>query len=284
MPELPEAETLVRGLRPLLPGRRITDVEIRHADVLRVPAEAFRTGVLHRTIERVGRRAKNVVVELSGPPGRDARGDGVSVLVVNLGMTGALVPLGFAGVPEGRATHPALIFDLDDGSTLVYDDVRRFGCVEVMDAGAWRSRSRAMGPEPLSPSFRARNLHQALLSSRTPLRNWLLDQRRIAGVGNIYANEACFRARVHPARPARQVTWEEARRLHRGLRQVLRAAVALGGTTLRDYRNARGEPGKNQGRLLVYGREGAPCPRCATPIERVVFGNRSAFLCPRCQC
>lgn len=274
MPELPEAETLVRGLRPLLPGSVIQRVQIHHSDVLRVPGPAFRRGVSGRTVTAVDRRAKNVVLTLDAGEAR---------LVVNLGMTGALVPLGFQGVDPPRPTHPALRFSLGDGRALVYDDVRRFGCVEVLTPGEWEVRTRRIGPEPLASSYRWSDLHRALQGSRTPLRNWLLDQRKIAGVGNIYASEACFRAGVHPQRPAHRVSEGEAKRLHRGLRQVLRSAIRNRGTTLRDYRDAEGEPGRNRGRLRVYGREGLPCVRCKTPVERIVFGNRSAFLCPRCQ-
>jgi len=274
MPELPEAETLVRGLRPLLPGRVIRRTRVPHPDVLRVPAAAFRRALAGREISAVERRAKNVVLVLDG---------GRGYLVVNLGMTGGLVPQGFPSVHPPEPTHPAVVFTLDGGRRLVFDDTRRFGCLEVFTAEGWRERSATLGPEPLDSGYRWTDLHEALLRSRTPVRNWLLDQRRIAGVGNIYASEACFRAGVHPARPAREVTAAEARLLHRGIRDVLSAAIRNGGTTLRDYRNAEGEPGRNRSRLRVYGREGAPCMRCKTPVQRVVFGNRSAFLCPRCQ-
>lgn len=274
MPELPEAETLVRGLRPLLPGRTVRRTRVHHADVLRVPAATFRRGLAGREITGVGRRAKNVVLTLDG---------GDAFLVVNLGMTGGLVPLGFPEVHPPPPTHPAVAFTLDSGRTLVFDDTRRFGCVELLGPGEWAERSARMGPEPLEPGYRWRDLHAALGRSRSPLRNWLLDQRRIAGVGNIYASEACFRAGIHPARPADQVTEKEARLLHRGIRHVLRSAIRNGGTTLRDYRDAGGEPGRNRGRLQVYGREGSPCLRCKAPVRRIVLGNRSAFLCPRCQ-
>lgn len=274
MPELPEAETLVRGLRPLLPGTVIQRTRVRHADVLRVSAAAFRRGVTGRRITGIGRRAKNVVLTLEG---------GDAFLVVNLGMTGGLVPMGFPGVAPPAPTHPAVTFSLDGDRHLVFDDVRRFGCLEVLAPEAWAERSARIGPEPLEPGWEWRDLHTALQRSRTPLRNWLLDQRRVAGVGNIYASEACFRARIHPARPANQVSEAEACQLHRGIREVLRSAIEHRGTTLRDYRDAGGAPGENRSRLRVYGREGLPCPRCKASVRRVVFANRSAFLCPRCQ-
>jgi formamidopyrimidine-DNA glycosylase len=274
VPELPEAETLVRGLRPLLPGSWIRRTRVHHPDVLREPAAAFRRKLAGRRITGVDRRGKNVVVVLD---------EGEGILLVNLGMTGGLVPRGFAGTDPPEPTHPAVTFSLGDGRTLVFDDIRRFGCLEAMDREAWQARSGTLGPEPLDPAYRWRDLHTALLRSRTPVRNWLLDQRRIAGVGNIYASEACFRARVHPRRPALEVTEDEARRMHRGLRNVLRSSIRHGGTTLRDYRDAEGRPGRNRRRLRVYGREGLPCVRCSSPVQRIVFGNRSAFFCPECQ-
>jgi formamidopyrimidine-DNA glycosylase len=274
VPELPEAETLARGLRPLIPGSVVRRTRVIHEDVLRGSARSFRADLAGRTITAIDRRAKNLVLELDG---------GEGVLVVNLGMTGRLVPVGFPGADRGRPTHPAVRFGFGEGRSLVFDDVRRFGCLEVFDAAAWDERSRLIGPEPLAPEYRWTRLHGDLQRSRTPLRNWLLDQRKIAGVGNIYANEACYRARVRPDRPAREVDEGEARALYRGIREVLQEGIEHGGTTLRDYRNADGEPGGNQRRLRVYGREGAPCPSCATPVERIVIGNRSAFFCPRCQ-
>lgn len=271
MPELPEAETLVRGLRPALEGRTIVQASVHHTDVLRVGARRFRDRVRGRRIEGVGRRAKNVVVELN---------DGV--LVVNLGMTGWLAPLGFPDRNPPRPTHPAVSFRLDRGR-LVFDDVRRFGCVEALDPEVWAARSAALGPEPLTDAFTPSGLHQTLSRSRSPVRSWLLDQRKVAGVGNIYACEACFLASIHPARAGVSVSAPEAEALHAAIRGVLAAAIDAGGTTIRDYRNADGGAGEFVHRLRVYGREGQPCLRCNTPVERLVFGNRSAFLCPSCQ-
>jgi len=281
VPELPEVETLVRGLRPLLPGARIERIRVLHDDVLRTSVRRFADGVRHRTITAVDRRAKNIVMPLDG---------GEAYLVVNLGMTGALFPQRFIreddSVPERFArkpTHPAVRFGLDGGRALVYHDIRRFGVVEVLRPDAWCEREARMGPEPLAEEYGAADLHAGLSASRTPVRNWLLDQRRIAGVGNIYASEACFRAGVHPRRPANEVDAEEAASMHDGLRSVLSAAIEHGGTTLQNYRDADGRPGLFGTLLRVYGREEEPCVTCGTPIERIVIGNRSAFLCPLCQ-
>lgn len=282
MPELPEAETIARGLRPMLEGRTILDARVVHEDVLPRGAGAFRAKVRGRTITGVGRRGKNLVLSL----------DDASVILINLGMTGKLLPLpasaseaderGAAG-REVIPTHPAIRFRLDDGGSLVYDDVRRFGRVEALAAEKWRERSRRLGPEPLEEEFGSREMMQRLGASRSPIRNVLLDQQRLAGVGNIYANEALHRAKIHPRRPAESLDQEAFARLHGVLREVLTEAIRAEGTTIRDYRNASGRPGRYSRQLQVYDREGQACLRCGETIERIVFGNRSAFLCPRCQ-
>jgi formamidopyrimidine-DNA glycosylase len=273
MPELPEAETIVRGLRRAVLGRRIRRVDVVHADILRQPRRAFSAAVRHRTLTAVGRRGKNVLLHLD-----DGR-----VIAVNLGMTGGLLP--FSAPPRGarRPSHPAVVFRFHDGGVLIFDDTRRFGTVEALTADEWRTRSTRMGPEPLDPGFSPRQLYDDLARSRSPVRSWLLDQRRIAGVGNIYAAEALYLSGVHPLRPANRVTRTEARKLHRALREVLENAIRSGGTTIRDYRNAEGDEGAYARRLHVYGRQGEPCPRCGDTVARVVFSNRSAFYCPTCQ-
>jgi len=273
VPELPEAETIVRGLRPRIVGERIARAEVLKPDVLRQPKRAFAAGVRDRTVAAVQRRAKNVLVLL----------DDGSRIAVNLGMTGRLLP--FPVPPRGRAapTHPAVRFRFASGGVLVFDDVRRFGTVERLTEPEWAERELRFGPEPLSDDYRPEQLHQALGRSRSPVRSWLLDQRRIAGVGNIYAAEALFLAGIHPKRPADGIDAGEAAALHRAVRRVLARAIDAGGTTIRDYRNAEGGTGEYAYELYVYGRDGEPCLECGTEIERIVFGNRSAFYCPRCQ-
>ena len=293
MPELPEAETIARGLRAPVEGGTITGVSVLHADLVEMAPAALVRGITGAVIEAVGRRGKNVVLRLEG-------GDH---LVVNLGMSGRLLwrP---AHDPSPPPSHPGVVFRLrpalqtshlptptspdDRGKVvpegeLVYHDPRRFGRIRLLAGGAYRAWSRTIGPEPLSRAFTGHRLAQELARSRMPLRSWLLDQRKVAGVGNIYASEACHVARLHPALPASEVDFAGARRLHRAIRRVLGEAVDGGGTTLRDYRNAQGWEGAYQHRLRVYGREGEPCPGCGRPVRRIVFSNRSAFYCPRCQ-
>jgi formamidopyrimidine-DNA glycosylase len=254
-------------------GRCIRRTEVLHADVLREPKARFSTKVRGRRIEAVERRGKNVIFRLES-------GD---VLAVNLGMTGQLLPFHHDPTDRDRPSHPAVRFRLDPAGVLVFNDTRRFGTVECLSSQEWSDRSRRMGPEPLGPHFTLRSFRPALEASRSPIRSWLLDQRKIAGVGNIYANEALYLARVHPQKPARDLDASEAARLHRALRRVLEDAVRAGGTTIRDYRSADGARGKYVNRLQVYGRVGERCRRCGATVERIVFGNRSAFLCPGCQ-
>ncbi len=272
MPELPEAETIARALEPFLAGRRIAQAVVLRADLLREPPVSFVQRIRGRLVEKVGRRGKNVVLTLDGHRG----------IVVNLGMTGRLL-LTRAGERAPGALHPGVIFHLDEGPRLIYDDIRRFGSLRAYSADALRSWSRSLGPEPLARSFTVRALASLLNGSRAPIRSWLLDQSRVAGVGNIYANEALFRSGIHPLREAGSLEQEEVRSLHRALRRVLREAVRSRGTTLRDYRDPLGAEGSFGSYLAVYGREGEGCGRCGQPIVRIVLGGRSAFLCPRCQ-
>lgn len=272
MPELPEAETIARGLAGVLPGRSIRAVTVLREDVVAGPPLEFAGALEGRRFREVGRRGKNVVMVLD---------DGARV-VVNLGMTGRLVPGAAPGIPSA-STHPAVLFHLGGGGCVAYDDVRRFGRLRRLSPAEWTRWSRSLGPEPLSRSFTGKRLRAILSRSRSPVRSLLLDQRKIAGAGNIYAVEALWFARIHPRTPANEVGEGGAVRLHRALRRVLRAAVSAGGTTLRNYRAPDGNEGLFQRRLHAYGREGRPCTRCRTPIERIVFGGRSAFCCRRCQ-
>lgn len=273
MPELPEAETIVRGLRRSVVGERIVRAEVRRPDILRESKRAFTPKVRNRTIVAVERRAKNVLIRLEGE----------RVIAVNLGMAGRLLPFDSPPRGAGRPGHVAVRFRFASGGVLVFDDVRRFGTVECLDDDDWARRSEAMGPEPLGDEYGPEDLEEGLQRSRTPVRSWLLDQKRIAGVGNIYAAEALFLAGIHPRTPANQVDTAGARALHGSVRHVLREAIDAGGTTIRDYRTAEGEMGTYSVRLFVYGRDGEPCVRCGSMIERVVFANRSAFFCPSCQ-
>ncbi|HEU0052329.1 MAG TPA: bifunctional DNA-formamidopyrimidine glycosylase/DNA-(apurinic or apyrimidinic site) lyase [Longimicrobium sp.] len=273
MPELPEVETIVRGLAGVLPGARVRAVTVEKPDLIDgEPADAFAAGVKGRTIESVTRRAKNIVMELDGGAG--------DRLLVNLGMTGRLL-----AVPpsEEPPSHVGVRFALDGGRKLLYQDVRRFGRLWRMTDAEWRAWEATLGVEPLSDDFTAKWLYEATRRSRVAIKVWLMDQARVVGVGNIYASEAVFRAKVDPRRPANGLTRKEAERVRKGVRDVLSEAIEFRGTTLLDYRDSSGEPGDFVRRLRVYDRAGEPCTVCGTPIERIVQGGRSTFFCPRCQ-
>lgn len=271
MPELPEAETIARDLDPRLAGRRIADVHVTHADVVAGDTPAFTQSLVGRTFTGVGRRGKNVVLNL----------DDAGRLVVNLGMTGRLVT---SDAPRaGELRHVAVSFELDDDRVLFYDDTRRFGLLQRFDAEGWAARDLELGIEPLSAEFTPDTLWALTKRTRSPVRNFLLDQRRVAGVGNIYALEALFRAGIRPTRRANRITRAEAGRLHAALGEVLSRAIEHRGTTFSDYRDGSGEAGGFQPLLQVYGREGEPCRACGTAIKRTVLSNRSAFYCRTCQ-
>jgi formamidopyrimidine-DNA glycosylase len=273
MPELPEAETIARDIARRVTGAVITGARVARPDVLApgLTPRRLSGAVRGRTIERVGRRGKNVLLELSGPVH----------LLFNLGMTGHVISSRSPGT--GDLGHIAVRFTLADGSELLYDDARRFGCIAIYGPDEWERRTAELGVEPLSDEFTGDRLFHLTRTSITPLRNWLLDQRRVAGVGNIYANEALFRAGVRPTRRARRLTRAEAARLRDALRDVLLEAIEARGTTFSSYRDGEGAEGGFEPRLRVYGREGEPCLNCGTPIRRVTLTNRSAYYCPRCQ-
>lgn len=273
MPELPEVETIVRELRPRLVGRSLHEVKLSHDDVLRgVTRRRLLRGLEGASVRALGRRAKHAVLDLG-----DRR------LVVQPGMTGSLVvhdrPL---SADESR--YAVLSARLDDGRRLVYRDVRRLGTLLLLDQRGWQAYDRAIGPEPLDAAFTPDRLAEILAGSRQAVKKVLMDQRRIAGVGNIYANEALFAAGIDPSRAANRVRPDEARRLHAELARILRAAIDSNGTTFRDYRTGTGEPGNFQLELFVYGREGEPCKVCGTRLTGThLIDARISVLCHRCQ-
>lgn len=270
MPELPEVETIVRGLAGALPGAVIQSVDVLKPDLIEDESGAsFAHALEGRRIESVTRRAKNIVVDTGG-----------DYLLVNLGMTGRLFVVK-EGDPE--PTHPGVRFHLADGREVLYHDVRRFGRLWRMSPEAWAAWEAKLGVEPLSDQFTAKWMWEATRKSRVAVKVWLMDQARVVGVGNIYASEALFRARVNPRTPADELTRPQAKRVREAVRDVLAEAIEFRGTTLLDYRDAEGEPGEFVRRLRVYDREGEPCLRCHRPINRIVQGGRSTFFCPHCQ-
>jgi formamidopyrimidine-DNA glycosylase len=267
MPELPEVETIRAELAPRLTGRALVRVEILDPRLTR-PIDLFEVAeeLEGDRVVAVERRGKYLVLRLES---------GLALLV-HLRMTG-----GFAFEP---ASHERAILELDDGTRLAYRDVRRFGTWLVLeDAELDPYLAGRNGPEPLGPRFTAEWLVARLAGRRAAVKAVLLDQRVVAGLGNIYADEALWRARINPLRPAESLTREEAGRLHRAIRQALRTGIARQGSTLRDYARPDGSAGSMQTEFRVYGRDGQPCPRCRTPIAKARVAGRGTWFCPRCQ-
>lgn len=270
MPELPEVETIVRDLARLVPGSTIKGVEVLRPDLIDGDTpEGFAKKVRGKKVRTVVRRAKNIVMDL---------GDGR--LLVNLGMTGRLL---VTRAEEEDATHLGARLTLDRGRELRYHDVRRFGRLWTMTEEEWRAWDGELGVEPLSDDFSVEWLTEKAARSRVAVKTWLMDQARVVGVGNIYASEGLFRARVDPRRPANSLSADELARVRQGVRQVLTEAIEHRGTTFLDYRDARGEMGEFAQRLKVYDREGQPCGECGGTVQRVTQGGRSTFFCPSCQ-
>ena len=248
-------------------------MRLSHDDVLRgVSRRALLAGLRGREVREVFRRAKHAVLVT------DTRR-----LVIQPGMTGSLMVLDRPPTPRERA-YAVLTLELDDGRRLLFHDVRRFGTLLWLDAAGWERYSGAIGPEPLDPAFRARDLLALLARSRAAVKKVLMDQSALAGVGNIYAQEALFAAGIDPSKPACEVTAPAARRLYRALLRILRAAIASEGTTVRDYRTGTGKSGSFQFELLVYDREGEPCLRCGTQLSGThAIDARITVFCHRCQ-
>jgi formamidopyrimidine-DNA glycosylase len=273
VPELPEVETVRRGLEPVLVGRRFERVEIddprltRPEDPAEVAAEL--TG---ERVEAVERRGKYLVVRFES--GR--------VLLIHLRMTGNLLhapPGSPADVPHRRA-----VVNLDDGSDVIYRDVRRFGTWLLVEPEALDSYlATRLGGEPLGRAFTTRSLAARLAHRKAPIKAALLDQRTLAGLGNIYVDEALWRARVHPLRPAGELVPAEVRAVREGIKRALDAGIRRQGASLRDYRTPDGAEGSMQKEFKVYGRAGEPCDRCGTPIEKTRVAGRGTWYCPACQ-
>lgn len=267
MPELPEAETIARGLNAAIAGASIRAVEVRSAKNAVAPRGVdFAQALRGDRIERVGRRGKYVVLSL-----RSGRR-----LVVGLRMTGRLLVRTGAEPP---GTH--VVFTLSGGRTLLFADVRTFGRVRLVERGeTWDD---ALGLEPLHEGFTVEAFAGMLAGRKTPVKVLLLNQQRIAGIGNIYACEALWRAGIRPSRPSRSVTKAAAVRLHRAVIDVLTRAIELRGSSIDDYVDASGARGGFQDVLSVYGRKGAPCLRCGKPIVRTMLGQRGTWWCRGCQ-
>jgi formamidopyrimidine-DNA glycosylase len=273
VPELPEVETIRQKLEPHLVGRRFDRVEINDSRLVR-PFEplAVAAELEGERVSALERRGKYLIV----------RFDSGRALLIHLRMTGSLRHA--SGGKLADDSHRRAVVRLDDGSDLAYRDVRRFGTWQLLEPGELEPYlDRRLGVEPLERSFTARRLGERLEGRRAPIKAALLDQRTVAGLGNIYVDEALWRAQVHPLRPAGTLGEDELARLTRAIKDALKAGVKRQGASLRDYSTPDGGRGRMQDRFRVYGREGRPCQRCGTPIDKIRTAGRGTWYCPSCQ-
>ena len=273
MPELPEVETVVSDLRPLLTGRRVKAVHLTLPRMVRYPSpRAFVQRLRGRRIEAVQRRGKYIVMPVEGE----------QRLVIHLGMTGHL-RVTKPGAPAAKHTH--LRVGLDDGRELRFDDQRQFGRLllgteaELLAAGALPR----LGPEPIHGDLTETEFGRLVRTRHRPIKSALLDQTFLAGVGNIYADEACFRARIRPSRRTDRLTVAERRTLYAAIQEVLSSSIAARGSSIINYVDGFGTPGNNQAKLLVYGRGGEPCVRCGNPLTWTRLAGRGTVYCRQCQ-
>ena len=279
MPELPEVETVRRGMEAAMRGRPITDVAVRRVDLRRALPADFAVRLTGRVVRGIRRRAKYLLLDL----------DDDSVLIIHLGMSGriSIVPADTGAAAGAHNKHEHVVFSVGNGTEVRFSDPRRFGLM-ALTTRAEEDRHPLfahLGPEPLDPAFDGAALAARLEGKRTPIKAALLDQRVVAGLGNIYVCESLFMAGISPRRLARTVQGERADRLATAIHKVLEAAIRAGGSSLRDHAAPSGELGYFQHHFQVYDREGAACPHpgCRGTVKRLVQSGRSTFFCPSCQ-
>lgn len=275
MPELPEVEVICRSIRPHLLGRTVTAVAASDKSLRQpIPLAELRRELVGKTIALVDRRAKYLRITINSG----------AMLVIHLGMTGNL---GFFPVAQGLAKHDHLRLSLDNGCELRYRDSRRFGLIRMLSPGEAADCDRLVfhdiGPEPFARSFSAHYLQQLARNRQVAVKVLLMNGQVVAGVGNIYASESLFRAAVRPQRPAHSLSKGEWTRLVKAVREVLREAIASGGSTISTFLDANKEKGYFQMNFRVYGREGEPCPKCGEDVKSIRLGGRSSFYCATCQ-
>ncbi len=283
MPELPEVETVARGLQRAVTGRRILSVRLGKTDFIDDP-DALEQHLPGRRIEKVERYGKFILLRLSpvaasGSVAATSNGDGEpAALLVHLGMTGQIAP-NPAALPLEKHTHACFV--LDDNRELRYTDARRFGRLAYLSAELLVEELRSFGADPLEISVS--EFVQQARTRRSRIKSLLLDQGFLRGVGNIYADESLWRAKIHPARLGSSLKKEEPARLHRVLREILQKAIVMRGSSISDFLDAEGQPGEYQRHHRAYGREGKDCYRCGAVIRRAIVAGRSSYFCPKCQ-
>ena len=274
MPELPEVETVLRGLRKRALGRRIVEVEVLHTGVIAGDVEEFISNITGRTTVAARRKGKVLAVELAGPGA-----SGTKYLILRLGMTGQ-VTIQPVAAPLEPHTHVRIIFQ-GGAEELRFRDVRRFGRLRCSTRQELDVLLRGLGPDAQQAT--EEEFLRAMRGRRGAIKSWLLNQQGVSGLGNIYADEALFEAGIHPLAQPDRVSPAAGHRLYRAMQKVLKRAVNLQGTTFRDYIDIEGRPGNYLQRLRVYQKTDGPCPRCGSSIRRVVIAGRSSHYCPQCQ-
>lgn len=269
MPELPEVETTRRGIAPYCEGQTIDRVNVRNGRLRWPVPDNIAAQMEGQVIRTVDRRAKYLFLNLDH-----------GTAIVHLGMSGSLRII-TDDTPAEKHDHIDLV--LHSGAILRFNDPRRFGCWLWAESAEVHPLIASLGPEPLSPEFNGRMLFQLSRSRNTPVKSFIMDSHVVVGAGNIYANEALFHAGIHPKRKAGRISLDRYQRLVEAIREILSAAILMGGTTLRDFVNSDGKPGYFAQSLLVYGRAGKPCPNCDTPLKEIRMNARSTVYCTRCQ-
>lgn len=272
MPELPEVETVRRGLNKLVRGQKITALRIIYTRMIKSDLTEFKTYLINQTIHEVNRRGKYLLFEL-----------GEQTLVSHLRMEGKWLSYPSNDVPDNKHFHG--FFDLSNGQTLVYQDVRKFGTMELVKTSELADffTRKKIGPEPIETDFNLITFQHQLSGSQKKIKPYLLEQSLVAGLGNIYVDEVLWLAKIHPSEIARHLSPKKVAELRRAVIYILAEGVKYGGSTIRSYKNALGLDGTMQNYLEVYGKTGQPCARCGTPIEKYKLAGRGTHFCPKCQ-
>jgi formamidopyrimidine-DNA glycosylase len=272
MPELPEVETIVNDLRPRIEGRRFTGVSIYCPEMVHhTSVEELKRRLPGQLIKEIGRRGKYLIFRLASS----------EALILHLRMTGSLLLKRKGEQRTESSPYVRVVFSLDNGTELLFPDRRKLGTISLVKDE--NEEIGKLGPEPLDPDFTKKALAERLSKHKAPIKAVLCDQEVIAGIGNMYADEALFFARIHPLRAANSLSDEEMKRLHKAIRDVLTKAIGNGGASISDYRRPTGEKGSQQYDFYAAHRGGETCKVCATPIERIAVRNRGTYFCPKCQ-
>ena len=274
MPELPEVETVRRSLLPVILDKPIASVDVYYERILQhITPQKFKEQITGRRILDLARRGKYLIFHLENHLD----------LVAHLRMTGRLIYYSDAAI--AMAKHTSVIFGFASGGNLRFEDVRKFGTLDLVTSGEYEQIKglHSLGVEPLSEAFTVEHLQNLIQDRSTKIKGLLLDQTKIAGMGNIYADESLFMARIHPERPANSLSSLEVQSLHLAIKDVLQDAIVGQGTTLRDYRTGYGREGSFQNKLQIYGKKGEKCPRCGVDLEYKKVAGRTSHFCPACQ-